>query len=121
MTVPSGRASGIGQERNSGTVQRLDALARPARDDRVLPCQDPAHLYLWFAEGGHEVERAKELCQECPIKQACLRGAMDRGEPWGVWGGEVFVDGEIVARKRGRGRPRKDESHAPSRRRTQAA
>ena len=32
---------------------------------------------------------------------------MVRREPWGVWGGEVFVEGRVVAVKRGRGRPRK--------------
>lgn len=40
----------------------------------------------------------------------CLQSALDRQEPWGVWGGQSLVDGRIVARKRGRGRPRKDEA-----------
>ncbi|WP_418607005.1 hypothetical protein [Georgenia sp. SUBG003] len=47
-----------------------------------------------------------------PRARACLAGALERKEPWGVWGGEVFVDGVVVARKRGRGRPRKDEAAA---------
>ncbi|OZB46955.1 MAG: transcription factor WhiB, partial [Cellulomonas sp. 14-74-6] len=33
-------------------------------------------------------------------------------EPWGVWGGEVFVAGQVVAVKRGRGRPRKEAKPA---------
>ena len=36
-----------------------------------------------------------------------LAGALDRGEPWGVWGGEIFDRGVVIARKRPRGRPRK--------------
>ncbi|CAM5326708.1 WhiB family transcriptional regulator [Streptomyces tanashiensis] len=32
----------------------------------------------------------------------------ERREPWGVWGGELFVQGVVVARKRPRGRPRKN-------------
>ncbi len=36
----------------------------------------------------------------------CLAGALERREPWGVWGGELFVSGVVVARKRPRGRPR---------------
>lgn len=75
-----------------------------------LPCQDPANLDLWFAERGDDVEAAKALCVECPLKATCLAGALERGEPWGVWGGEVFIDGRVVPRKRGRGRPRKDEA-----------
>ena len=75
----------------------------------LIPCRsgDPE---LWFAEQAPQIARAKALCDTCPIKAACLQGALDREEPWGVWGGEVFVDGQIVQQKRGRGRPRKDEA-----------
>lgn len=82
----------------------------PARSQTELPCQDPARVDLWFAERCDDVERAKAACHACPLQAACLAGAIERAEPWGVWGGEVFVDGRIVARKRGRGRPRKDDA-----------
>lgn len=73
----------------------------------VVPCRsDPE---LWFAEAPADVERAKSLCRECPIQRACLAGALERREPWGVWGGELFEQGRVVPRKRPRGRPRKDE------------
>jgi WhiB family redox-sensing transcriptional regulator len=42
------------------------------------------------------------------VRSACLAGALDRGEPWGVWGGEIFERGVVIARKRPRGRPRKE-------------
>ena len=73
---------------------------------RTLPCrvQDPD---LWFAESPAQLEHAKTLCAQCPIRSACLAGALDRGEPWGVWGGEIFDHGVVIARKRPRGRPRK--------------
>ncbi len=72
----------------------------------LIPCRRN-DAELWFAEREAEVEQAKALCQDCPIRPGCLAGALERREPWGVWGGEVFVDGVVVARKRGRGRPRK--------------
>lgn len=75
-----------------------------------LACQDPQNRDLWFAERGDDVERAKSLCVGCPLQATCLEGAVERSEPWGVWGGQVFVDGRVVPRKRGRGRPRKDEA-----------
>ena len=37
----------------------------------------------------------------------CLEGAMNRREPWGVWGGQLFRNGHILTSKRRRGRPSK--------------
>jgi WhiB family transcriptional regulator, redox-sensing transcriptional regulator len=85
------------------------AMPTPAAETG-LACQDPQNRDLWFAERGDDVERAKALCDGCPLQASCLAGAVDRAEPWGVWGGQVFVDGRVVPRKRGRGRPRKDEA-----------
>ena len=71
-----------------------------------LPCtQDPE---LFFAESPRDVEQAKAMCRGCRARLACLAGALERREPWGVWGGELLVSGAIVSRKRARGRPRKD-------------
>ena len=53
---------------------------------------------------------AKSLCQDCPVRVECLAGALERREPWGVWGGELFLQGTVIPRKRPRGRPRKDQS-----------
>ena len=75
--------------------------------DESTPCRTEPEL--WFAESPADVELAKELCRRCPVRSQCLAGAVDRGEPWGVWGGELFASGVVVARKRPRGRPRKNE------------
>ena len=74
---------------------------------RALPCAGDPDLF--FAESPDDVELAKSLCSDCPVRPACLAGAVERREPWGVWGGELFIRGEIVPRKRGRGRPRKND------------
>ena len=73
----------------------------------AVPChvEDPD---LWFAEDPRDLERAKELCAQCPLRRECLNAALERQEPWGVWGGEILDRGAIIARKRPRGRPRKD-------------
>ena len=63
---------------------------------------------LWFAEEPDDLERAKSMCAGCPIRLQCLTAALDRAEPWGVWGGEILVGGAVLARKRPRGRPRKE-------------
>ena len=73
-----------------------------------LPCLTE-DADLWFSERPDELARAKALCSTCRIRSKCLAGALERQETWGVWGGEIFVAGSIVAYKRGRGRPRRDE------------
>ncbi len=93
------------------TTTVLDAIAAAAFvgvDERALPCRynDPE---LFFAESPADVERAKALCVDCPVRAVCLAGALDRREPWGVWGGELFCQGVVIPRKRPRGRPRKHD------------
>jgi WhiB family redox-sensing transcriptional regulator len=79
-----------------------------SRDDEQLPCRRE-NPELWFAESPADVESAKALCLSCPVRTECLAGALDRREPWGVWGGELFLQGVVIPRKRPRGRPRKNE------------
>jgi WhiB family transcriptional regulator, redox-sensing transcriptional regulator len=74
---------------------------------RALPCAGDPDLF--FAESPDDVELAKSLCVDCPVRAQCLTGAIERREPWGVWGGELFLRGEVVPRKRARGRPRKSD------------
>jgi WhiB family redox-sensing transcriptional regulator len=82
-------------------------LNQQAGANADIPCLE-YDAALWFAESPADVELAKTLCRGCPVRTECLAGALDREEPWGVWGGELFVHGAIVASKRPRGRPRKN-------------
>jgi len=97
------------------TSMQLTALLEPTLDERAdlatIPCR-ANDAELWFAESPADVEHAKSLCGDCPVRTACLAGALERREPWGVWGGQLLVQGAIVARKRPRGRPRKCEAAA---------
>ena len=80
--------------------------------DRALPCHT-ADPELFFSEDASEMAVAKSLCASCPLLTSCLEGALARAEPWGIWGGELFDNGKVVAAKRRAGRPRsrtQDES-----------
>lgn len=102
---------GPGLDRTHASTGELQPAGPQTGVRRALPCRvlDPD---LWFAESPTQLEHAKTLCAECPVRSACLAGALDRGEPWGVWGGEIFDHGVVIARKRPRGRPRKVTAEA---------
>ena len=104
--APSGKAPHMSPCEPIGALIGLDPFAPSCPE--AIPCrvQDPQ---LWFGDRPSQLEKAKEFCLDCPARLACLRGAITRQEPWGVWGGEIFERGVIVARKRPRGRPRKTD------------
>lgn len=63
--------------------------------------------HLFFSEDDYELARAKSICSACGLKDSCLSDAIEREEPYGVWGGKLVLDGAPVEFKRKRGRPRK--------------
>lgn len=60
-----------------------------------LPCRN-ADPELWFSAVPEDIAAARGRCGECPIRARCLELALERREPWGVWGGELFERGRIV-------------------------
>lgn len=48
------------------------------------PGVDPA---LFYSHDPEDTIKAKEICAECPLRFACLEGALNTQERWGVWGG----------------------------------
>ena len=96
---------------STSILEPLASLAASDVDVSTLPCRtgDPERF---FAETPQDVELAKALCVDCPVLAECLAGALERREPWGVWGGELFLQGVVIPRKRPRGRPRKTEIQA---------
>jgi WhiB family redox-sensing transcriptional regulator len=94
---------------SAGTLELSAAWAytvTPAHLRSDLPCQ-VQDSDLWFADTPAALESAKASCAPCPLRSSCLAGALERREPWGVWGGEIFERGVVIGRKRPRGRPRK--------------
>jgi WhiB family transcriptional regulator, redox-sensing transcriptional regulator len=105
MQWPAATAGVTGEAIDSGLVISTLAAASRVPGGLDLPCM--AHPDLFFAEAPADLEQAKALCQGCCARIDCLQGALERQEHWGVWGGELLLQGTIVARKRPRGRPRK--------------
>jgi hypothetical protein len=80
-----------------------------AHIDRHARCADQraSLTHLFFSDDMMELARARAICSMCEVRQQCLVRALERQEPYGIWGGEMVIDGQAVADKRGRGRPPK--------------
>lgn len=70
-------------------------------------CSDGAGTlaHLFFSDDDFDIARAKAVCRSCERAPACLDGALERGEVYGVWGGTLVIDGVPAQFARRRGRP----------------
>ncbi len=42
--------------------------------------------------GNAQVALAKDVCESCPVKDACLAWALDTEQAFGVWGGKSSLE-----------------------------
>jgi WhiB family redox-sensing transcriptional regulator len=91
-------------------LQELIDTGEPTDEWVEASCRDETGglTELFFSDQIPDIIRAKEICSSCPLLDVCLDGALERREPWGVWGGQLFLNGKILAQKRKRGRPPKN-------------
>ncbi len=91
-------------------IEELIGALDPDEDWTGARCREESGMVtrLFFSDQIPDIARAKQICATCPVIDACLERAIDRREPWGVWGGQLFVNGKILPQKRRRGRPRKN-------------
>lgn len=99
-------ATGTGRSAWAAAATPADRFGTPTASATDLPCRASTED-LWFSDSPAELERAKALCADCPLRRACLSGALERQEYCGVWGGEIVERGTVIARKKPRGRPSK--------------
>jgi hypothetical protein len=93
----------------------LEAHATAPIDWTIARCRtgDGVLTELFFSDEPLDIARAKAVCGRCPLTTPCLALALERAEPWGVWGGELFSNGHVLAAKRRRGRPPKHPRPEP--------
>ena len=65
-----------------------------------------ARVRVFFSQDRKVIDQAKAICAGCPRRESCLEGALERREPWGVWGGELFRNGHVVTNREPRHRHR---------------
>lgn len=88
-------------------AEALDDISPAVRADAACNDLQGSLSGVFFSEELQDIAAAKRICASCPVLLDCLEGAVARHEPWGVWGGQMFVNGRILASKRRRGRPPK--------------
>ena len=49
---------------------------------------------------GAEQNKAKQVCQGCPVRTECLAEALDNQIEWGVWGGMTERERRALLRRR---------------------
>ncbi len=72
------------------------------RDDAICRDTDPE---LFFPVGTTglalvQIDRAKQVCGECGVAQACLDFALDTNQDSGIWGGLTEEERRVIRRRR---------------------
>src|SRR5262245_33775428 len=81
------------------TETEIDALASELASSTHwwgdARCNDLAGTMsgLFFSEELQDIARAKAICAKCPVIAECLEGALERREPRGQGGGQLFRTG----------------------------
>jgi WhiB family transcriptional regulator, redox-sensing transcriptional regulator len=59
---------------------RKDAICRDTDPDLFFPVGSTGYALV-------QIDRAKQVCGECPVSQDCLQYAIDTNQDSGIWGG----------------------------------
>ncbi|MGD9704361.1 MAG: WhiB family transcriptional regulator [Acidimicrobiia bacterium] len=59
---------------------RQDAICRDTDPDLFFPVGTTGHALV-------QIDRAREVCDQCPVKVDCLEFALETNQDSGIWGG----------------------------------
>jgi WhiB family redox-sensing transcriptional regulator len=78
------------------------------RQEASCLTRDPELFFPVGNTGGalRQINRAKAICAECPVRVQCLRWAVDSGVDHGVWGGWSEDERRSLKRRTSRSRAR---------------
>ena len=55
---------------------------------------------IFYPVAEDDSERAKEICEGCPVREACLEHALANREQDGIWGGATAKERRRMIRQR---------------------
>ena len=71
------------------------------RDQALCRDEDPELFFPIGVAGSslQQIERAKAVCQQCPVSRQCLTLALDSGQDVGIWGGLTAEERRTLRRR----------------------
>ena len=86
----------------STDTRRPTTVAAPKWEYALCAQTDPD---LFFPEGygtsiTRQAEKAKKVCDRCPIRSGCLEWALETGQMTGIWGGLDSAERRTLFRRR---------------------
>ena len=71
---------------------RDDAICRDTDPDLFFPIGTTGQALL-------QIDRAKQVCDECPVKTKCLEFALETNQDSGIWGGTSEEERRDIRRR----------------------
>ncbi len=70
-----------------------------------------ADIDIFFSLDEDDQRHALELCQSCPVREPCLRYAIEHREMYGIWGGMQESDRRGIIREQRRQERERRKQH----------
>ena len=77
---------------NADYSWRARAICRDTDPDLFFPIGTTGHALV-------QIDRAKQVCGECPVRVECLEFALDTNQDSGIWGGTSEEERRIMRRR----------------------
>ena len=77
---------------NADYSWRRDAICRDTDPDLFFPVGTTGNALV-------QIDRAKEVCDQCPVKVDCLDYALETNQDSGIWGGTSEEERRILRRQ----------------------
>ena len=71
---------------------RRDSICRDTDPDLFFPVGTTGHALV-------QIDRAKEVCGECPVSRDCLEFALETNQDSGIWGGTSEEERRVLRRQ----------------------
>jgi WhiB family redox-sensing transcriptional regulator len=77
---------------NADYSWRRDAICRDTDPDLFFPVGTTGNALV-------QIDRAKEVCDQCPVKVDCLDYALETNQDSGIWGGTSEEERRVLRRR----------------------